>query len=470
MAVTGSLMDRRPGALQESAVVLAHVWRALGLHFSKHRVQSGRKFLGGMRPGSDETRLSVLRDMVRAFVEAGYVHVAEEGLLGRAREEVEHSLTHAIKHWDHFVGIRRGLGRPVATTDMVRYLRFATIDLALRTAAFDVMFGAFVPPLIKGGETDAQQPLWSCVQGMHTWLRALPEELGVTRDKLHPGKSKDDWFYRQGRPSIVNVRLLATSLSKLSKERGNVAIDRWRTFLAWGFALQALCNDLTSVVGRAVIEQVALLFCRLRSLARQILTKRHSVHGEALLPSILRAGTQSPHARLVIDQLVTVEGLKALNGDLVDDRLRTLAMELRGCQGAWILGELFPEALAPIPPPEVPEHVRDQLVAAMAPGADPAALGRVAFTHPASMLWALRVCVQRAFLHGSFAMVAPAVGVFADAFGGPEIQLEAATLFLLAGDRGEARRRLSQSDANQGEVVRILLDRKRPISDPAARI
>ncbi|MCW5806510.1 MAG: hypothetical protein KIT31_29365 [Deltaproteobacteria bacterium] len=445
--------------LPEAAQILGVVWRALDLQFSKRRAQSGRKFLRGVRPGSDATRVGVLRDMVRAFAEAGYVHVANEELLDRSREEIGRSLAHAIEHWDRFVGFRRGLARPVDATDVVRYLRLATIDIALRAAAFDIMFGWSPPPAARATTTLAEVPVWAREGGMRAWLRELPGVLGVSREEMHPGKSKDDWFYREGRPSIANLQSLASSLVRFDEHgRSDGAVARWRMYLAWGFALDALCDELAAIVGRATVEGLAAMFWRLRCLVWQIAAAVDPAHRNTLFGPILRAGARSDEARFVIGRIATVDGLAALNGGALDDRAAMLGIELRACQGMWILGDLFPGVHVPISPPDLPENLQQDLVAAMAPGADPAAFARVTLSHPASMVWALRLCVRRAFLDGSFAQVAPAVARFADALGETHHQLEAALLFLLAGDLAEARFRLERLDGEQAEVLRVVLD------------
>jgi len=79
-AVSG-VADTRTFTLPDSAQILGVVWRALDLQFSKRRAQSGRKLLSGDRPGNDETRTGVLRDMARAFVDSGYVYIVDgEGI------------------------------------------------------------------------------------------------------------------------------------------------------------------------------------------------------------------------------------------------------------------------------------------------------------------------------------------------------------------------------------------------------
>jgi hypothetical protein len=101
--------------------------------------QSGREFLRGDRPGRDETRTGVLRDMAREFVDAGYVVVIDgecEGVRHRDRavEDIAKSLAHAIAHWDRFVWIRRALARPVDEADVLRYVWLATsfTDLSVK--------------------------------------------------------------------------------------------------------------------------------------------------------------------------------------------------------------------------------------------------------------------------------------------------------------------------------------------------
>lgn len=231
-------MDTRTFTLPDAAQILGAVWRALDLQFPKRRAQSGRKFLRGDRPGNDETRTGVLRDMASAFVEAGYVYIVDgecDGIRHRDRavEAIVQSLAHAIAHWDQFVGARRALARPVDQADVLRYLRLAAIDIALRTAAFDRSFGWSPPPEARG-TTFNDVPIWARDGGVRAWLRGLPKKLGATREELYPGKTKDDWFYRGTRPSIASIAALAASLEAFD------GAPQWRMYLAWAFALDAL--------------------------------------------------------------------------------------------------------------------------------------------------------------------------------------------------------------------------------------
>ena len=367
------MADARTFTLPDAAQILARcgAWRALDLQFPPRRAQSGRKLLRGDRPGSDETRAGVLRDMARAFVDAGYVHVVDgeyEGVQHRDRavEEIARSLVHTIAHWDHFVGIRRALTRPVDDADVLRYVQLTAIDIALRTAAFDLWFGWCPPPEVRGVTVD-HAPIWSREDGVRAWLRALPKTLGAKREKLHPGKTKDDWFYREARPSIASIAKFAASLEAFEHK------PHWRMYLAWAFALDALCDELTSVVGRQAVEELAAMFWRIRRLVWQIVAGVDPARRRALLEPILREGAHCEAAHLLIDRIATLDGLAAINGGTLDGRAATLGMALRACEGAWIFGDLFPHAHVPLTVPDVPEAVRQQLLAAMMPGADPEA-------------------------------------------------------------------------------------------------
>jgi hypothetical protein len=453
-AVSG-VADARAFALPDAAQILGAVWRALDLQFPKRRAQSGRKLLRGDRPGSDQTRAGVLRDMARAFVDAGYVHVVDRECEGvrhrdRAVEEIARSLAHAIAHWDRFVGIRRALARPVDESDVLRYVRLAAIDIALRTAAFDLSFG-WCPPPEACGMTFDDAPIWAREGGVREWLRALPKALGATREELHPGKTKDDWFYREARPSIASIATFAASLAAFD------GAPHWRMYLAWAFALDALCDQLAALVGREPVEELAAMFWRLRCLVWQIVAGVDPVHRGALVEPIVRAGAHCETAHLLIDRIATLDGIAAINGGTLDDRAAMLAMALRACEGVWIFGDVFPHAHVPLAAPDVPEEVQRQLLAAMAPGADPAAFSLAACSHPASLVWALRLVVQRATLGGSFAQVAPAVANLADVLGDAELRLDAVMLYLFSGDFVEARRRLAALGGPQAEALGVVL-------------
>lgn len=176
--------------------------------------------------------------MAREFVDAGYVVVVDGECeyvrrRDRAVEDIAKPLVHAIAHWDRFVGIRRALTRPVDEADVLRYVRLATIDIALRIAAFDLSFGWRPPPEARG-TTLNDAPIWARGGGVRAWLRALPKALGATRKELHAGKTKDDWFYRKARPSEASLAAFAASLAAFD------GATHWRMYLAWAFALDAL--------------------------------------------------------------------------------------------------------------------------------------------------------------------------------------------------------------------------------------
>lgn len=294
------MADARTFTLPDAAQILGVVWRALDLQFPKRRAQSGRKLLSGDRPGNDETRTGVLRDMARAFVDAGYVHVVDgEGVRDRAVEEIARSLAHASAHWDQFVGVRRALARPVDEADVLRYVRLAAIDIALRTAAFDLLFGWWPPPPARG-MTFNDTPIWARKDGVRTWLRALPKALGVTREELHPGKTKDDWCYRETRPSMTSLAAFAASLGAFDDAQ------HWRMYLAWAFALDALCDELAELVGREAVEDLATTFWRIRCVMWQIVAQVDPVNRSALLEPIVRVGAHCEAAHVLIDRIATV--------------------------------------------------------------------------------------------------------------------------------------------------------------------
>ena len=199
------------------------------------------------------------------------------------------------------------------------------------------------------------------------------------------------------------------------------------------------------------------MFWRIRCLVWQIVARVDPAHRGGLLKSIVHEGAHCEAAHALIDRIATLDGIAAINGGALNDRAATWGIALRACESVWIFGDLFPHAHVPLAVPDVPEEVGRQLLAAMMPGADPAAFSLAASSHPASLLWALRLMVQRAMLDGSFAQVAPAVAKFADALGNTELRLDAVMLYLFAGNSVEARRRLEVLPGPQAEMLRLML-------------
>ncbi|MDB4958288.1 MAG: hypothetical protein JWO36_5857 [Myxococcales bacterium] len=421
-------MSEQRFPLPESPLILDAVWRALDLELPRSRKPNGRRFLKGERPLSDGARAALLRAMVRTLIEAGYVPVAKDD-----RFEPVELLTAAVEiwihRWDHLVGHARALEKPNATGAALRYLRLAVADMAIRCAAFDELFRCPPPPLAFDDGT-TESPTWARDGGAKTHLRTLPKALGVTRDRIHPGKTKDDWFDGRSRPSSDSVERFARSLA--AHDRTKTADVVWLLYLRWFFALGDLSDCIARIIGRDAMLDLASSLRRLRSRARHVLAWIASEHRDAGLAEIVILGTQAPCAGPLVDELVRVEAPTHYGW----------AIDLRASRAPWIVSEL--SALVPREP-ELPDEIPDELIARLLPLMKPGRereLAEACCEHPAAYRWAVRMVVQQSFVRGRFDSAARMVGTIADATQASHHRMEASLVHLAAGNVDEAIRQL----------------------------
>lgn len=314
-------MSEQRFPLPESPVILDAVWRALDLELPRSRKPNGRRFLNGERPLSDAARAALLRAMVRTCIEAGYVPVSKQD-----RFDPVELLTSAIEVWihrcDHLVGHARALETSTSTSAALRYLRIATVDVAVRCAAFDELFGRSLD------EDAAAIPTWAREGGAGAYLKTLPGTLGVTREQIHAGKTKDDWFDGRSRPSSESVESFAQSLAKHDKTKMSDVV--WLLELRWLFALSHLSDDVAWIVGRDATLDMASAFRRTRSQVRKVLASVTPVHRDAGLAEIVVLGTRAPGAGPLVDAIVSSEELTHFSW----------ALDLRASRADWILSEM----------------------------------------------------------------------------------------------------------------------------------
>ena len=433
-ARTMTVADERTYALPDAMPIVGVLWDSLGLTLPRNREQTARKMLRGKRDADADTRTAVLRALLCEVAAAGYVQ--EDAV-----NEIASALVDAIGYWDRFVGRRRTMGYPSHRADIHRLMRLAAIDLALRVAAYDRLFGSEgdvedSPPMVH------EVPRWAHEHGVRTWLRDLLR----SRNGSLSDKTVDDWFYRGARPTMQSIEQVVVELPR------DGSIDDWQTTLAWALALEALCNKLAVLVGRAAVEDIALMFCRLRRTVGWLIAPvpLDTVTG------LLRAGAHGVEGRVVIDLLATPTWLRILGGGPLDKGSMRLGNELRLCRGDWVYIALFPGVHEVVELEGAPPEVHRRIVDAGMSN-DPDELARAVFSHPVSAMWALRALVQRAAIDGSFELAAPAVANVADALRVDALQLDAVLLYLFAGDLGEVRRRLPMLEASWRELLGNIL-------------
>ena len=430
-------------ALPEGARVLGTLWRALDLRLPKRRNESGRKFLRGKRALRD---LGVLRDMASAFVNAGYIVRADDDTV---RLLVD-AMALAVARWDQLVGHASALSGANPKTSATRYLRLAAIDLAIRAAAFDIWAEMPPRPVALDDRPDSI-PTWARDGGVRARLGVLLKTLTTRTASGAPqrrgeraasfGKAKDDWLYRGSRPSFGSLQKISDTLASANREA-----TIWLSYLAWDLALDALCTDIAAIIGRAALEEIAIAFRRIRLNARQIFAAAVenagglNEHALGLLAGLIVEGARAADAGPLVDKLIDCELPAMIAGDA---SRYAWVIDLRGSRVDWTLSELSTFVpREPIAPDGVPEELLPRILVAIANRDNPHEFVDVCFSHPAALMYGVRLTVQRAFINGDFSTVAPMVAKFADAFQTPQYRLEAGILYALAGEFDDALRYL----------------------------
>lgn len=452
--------------LPEAAKILGALWRALKL---AHVDEGTRHHLRGRRGLKANTRNEAYEDMVRAFADAGYVPLSADKLeRDRTIKLLTNGIAIAITRWDQLVGHARALSDSgdVKTT-ATRYLRVAAVDVAIRAAAFDLLSNVPSPPEALDVRAEPV-PTWAREGGVKAMMRRLPKALGTTRARLSPNNRFDELFDGRNRPSITKLGCFAEVVAKFDKK---TPASMWLLHHAWMFALNALCNEIATIVGRAALEEIAAAFRRVRHSARQLLAAAEAKAGHrdgpflSLLADLIVEGARAPDAGPLIDRLVVDEvyrhqahaclvdlatkgelpqGAEPLINLLADGH--TWATDLRACRVDWILCE-FSALVArdPIMPDGVPPELLVRMVKLLV-DERLHELVNACFEHPAALLWAARTIVQQAFVRGRFGAVAPMVAKFADALRTPQIYLEAGLVHAAAGELDAALQYLEAID------------------------
>ena len=308
------------------------------------------------------------------------------------------------------------------------------MDLAIRCAAFDELFDCPPPPLALDDRA-ASTPIWSCEDGVLNQLLKLPNALGVPRNKIHAGKTKDDWFGGRSRPLPENVSLFAASLA--SHDKSKAPTRRWLLYLNWLFALSDICDEVARIFDRGTAIEMATMFRRVRTEARHAISSVSSTHRDAVLADLVLFGGRASCGRGLIDALVRQE---------VGEHYG-VAMDLRAAGSNWFFAELSSfMSREPEVPVGIPAELGFRLIALVA-GGEVRELVNAARTHPAALLWLIRTIVQQAVLRGDFETVASVVGNIADTTDVADHQLEASLAYTIAGNRDEAARRLQRLSA-----------------------
>lgn len=446
-------------SLPDGASIVGALWRALRLSLPANRRETGRKFLAGQRPGDVKARTGLLRAMASEIVRAGYLGPLDEQDPGDVIELLVKATARSIAHWDHVVGRVSAASGPGGRADLaLRYLRVASLDTAIRVAAFEVWIGCPARPAALG-DGDAVVPRWARAGGVRDQLRAVPAALGVSWDRIYAGsaarKAKDDWLYRGSRPSLASLEELARRLA--AHDRSAPSPGAWQLFLAWDFALDSLCDALATVIERSAVEDIAAAFHHTRVFARAQLA------GEppATLRELIIRGAHSLAARRLIEQLVSGEreAMTQVIDRLASGEMPDLASngkravrtgwvrDLRACSADWKLCQLATViSRDPFPPDGVPSELLLPMARALA-AADLDALTEMCREHPAALLWIVRTTVHQALFRGlrdALVTMLPMLSQAADILGDPAWHFDVVVLCMAARDPARALRHCEQ--------------------------
>jgi hypothetical protein len=401
------------------------------LSLPKQRRESARKFLRGKRPIGD----GLLPALARAVVADGFLPEGADDLVTRG-------LSFAITNWNHVVGNARATSGETLASAAARFIRLAAIDFAIRAAALDVLAATSAPPLAL--DDGAPVPAWARARGVRSLLRALPRSLGITRASLSPRNRFDEIFDGRNRPSNAKLRQFCSAIEEHDAHPG------WQPHILWAFALDALCNQLATIIGRDTVEDIGSAFRRVRTNTRAILleVRRQPADAAQLHAAFARlaiAGAHAPRSDGLIDILVRGEAHldEALAAVASPSRANTpspeelsrraaWATDVRAARADWLLAQLDLVARAIVPSENISLETGRRIAHALRAGADPGELA-AACNEPAAMLWMARVVIQQAFVRGDFEHVLPMIARFAEVAREPALYFETAIVHAAAG-------------------------------------
>ena len=220
-----------------------------------------RMFAG--RSVSEYSRKERLVALAQVLVDLGIVPDVDDRLRGAEFRDglttadiVGDVIGVACQVWDRLMEHAQSQSAPVADFSGAgrRYLRLATVDVALRMVGFAHFAQLELPEL--------GLPIWAQPKGAGEILRGLQRELGVTRDQLAarlevPPTTLDNWLDSTVIPGRNHVPVLARELSR----RVSVDAEDLGRDLTRQFALARLAKTVAAVVGwEAVGEDVRTAF------------------------------------------------------------------------------------------------------------------------------------------------------------------------------------------------------------------
>ena len=292
-----------------------------------------RMFAG--RSVSEHSRKERLVALAQALVDLGIVPDLDDRLRdGKFRDGLTTAdivgdvIGVACQIWDRLMEHAQNQSASVSDFSGAgrRYLRLATVDVALRMAGF-ARFAQLELP-------EPSVPVWAHPKGAGEILRRLQRELGITRDQLAarlevPPTTLDNWLDSTVIPGRNHVPALARELSR----RGSVKAEDLERDLTRQFALARLAKTVAAVVSwEAVGEDVETAF-RLARLIQEMDGLSAAIEGIAGFVGLVREpGESDVSSDLVVDVVPLMLLMMGSFAPFAPGLLRPLAdrWELRG--------------------------------------------------------------------------------------------------------------------------------------------
>jgi tetratricopeptide (TPR) repeat protein len=250
--------------LPYSGQIIGEIFKAFQATYPTHIKKDVQRYFRGERI-NDETKKEIFFALTETMFENGlfpYPKIFEEAFVCKwgAKNMLVRGLSEYTREWDALCSKLRYWQIPKSKKDplLVGCFRLATIDLALRMAAFR--------HLSKLSPPDQALPLWAKRDGNTLFLKTLKERCNewpsnddLLKDTgLLNAKTKDNWFYRGRRPTIQNIDVLAAAFSKRIP---GADAQKLSAELKRHYVLHDICHSIASRIGwDRVLELVGALY------------------------------------------------------------------------------------------------------------------------------------------------------------------------------------------------------------------
>ena len=279
-----------------SGALLGAVVAAFATEGEFLKSRTARRFFAG-HILTDAHRRQVFEALAGVLVDTGAVDTSEV----LCREDMARALEEAALRWDETVARFQSRAGSLRQAVVVRALRLAVVDLALRVFAVLRLDRKPVP----GSGT----PLWAKPNGGGELVRRLTREAGLTREELAEqldvsNNTVDNWLDGRNRPAPENIRALARAVARNGEA---VAVER---AIRWRCALSALATRLAGELGRRQVEELGTALVRfVRAIDDDVERMERARIEESAGTELIALwyGTAHPMSHPLLRNLATVE-------------------------------------------------------------------------------------------------------------------------------------------------------------------